>query len=615
MGGYMGKLAWIDLSTGSVRLEEIQEDVRRKYIGGTGFGAYIMQQSRFHEIDPLGPGNVLIFAAGPLTGANVPTSGRYAVIAKSPATGIWGESDSGGRFGIALKSAGFDAIAITGRAPSPSVVCVIDGNISIISAEPVWGKDTVATFDILSEKYGSRSATVCIGPAGERRVPLANIMSEGLHARAAGRSGMGAVMGSKQLKAVVADGTLRTPIARPKELAQSIREHHPFFLEKMKRYRAYGTPGGVVGSAVVADLSARNWTDGNCGKLAECLSGEIMQQEHGSGKYHCPPCAIGCGKEVRVRTGPDAGKTAPLEYETIGGFGPQCGIFDWDTIIEANNVCNRLGMDTISVSGAIAFVFEAVSKGLIRNPATGPKLEWGNGEAVLSLVQQIASGEGMGALMQNGVRRAAKQLGPEAEEFAIQVKGLEAPYHDPRAITSLAVAYATANRGACHRGSTHTLERNGLPGLGYPEPMDRLAQAGKGKLAALAQNYAELANSLKFCSLAMPGLDVPVLLNWTNCVTGWDMNAAEFLRVGERNFNLKRLLNLSCGLTGADDTLPYRFTHEPFPSGASAGSVPDLPKMLSEYYEFRGWGKDGVPTEGKLRELGLLEVVASCAAD
>ena len=305
--------------------------------------------------------------------------------------------------------------------------------------------------------------------------------------------------------------------------------------------------------------------------MAECLSGEIMKKEHAAGKYHCPPCAIGCGKEVRVRSGPYAGKTAPLEYETIGGFGPQCGVFDWNIIIQANNLCNRLGMDTISVSGAVAFVFEAVSKGLIKNPPAGPKLEWGKGEAVLSLVQQIASGEGVGAMVQGGIRRAAQQLGPEADKFAMHVKGLEPPYHDPRALASLAVAYATSNRGACHRGCTHTMERNAMPGLGYPKPMDRLAHEGKGKIAAIAQNYAELSNSLKFCSIAMSALDIPLLVTWTNCVTGWDMDAAELLRAGERNFNLKRLLNLSCGLTRADDTLPYRFTHEPFQSGASAG--------------------------------------------
>ena len=219
--------------------------------------------------------------------------------------------------------------------------------------------------------YGSRAAIVCIGPAGERMVRLANIMSEGLHARAAGRSGMGAVMGAKRLKAVVADGNFRTTIARPKELLQSIRDITPNFVEKMKRYRAYGTPGGTVGSAVIADLSAYNWSDGDCGRTVEGLSGEIMMQEHGAGKYHCPPCAIGCGKEVRIRKGHYAGKTAPLEYETIGGFGPQCGVFDWDTIIEANNLCNRLGMDTISVSGAVAFVFEAVSKGIVKSPPHG----------------------------------------------------------------------------------------------------------------------------------------------------------------------------------------------------------------------------------------------------
>jgi aldehyde:ferredoxin oxidoreductase len=605
MGGYMGKLAWIDLSANTVKVEEIAEDVRRKYIGGTGLASYILRQFPFNKIDPLGPENVLVFSSGPLTGANVPTSGRYAVAAKSPLTGIWGEADSGGRFGISLKAAGYDAIVITGRASAPSVLSIIEGDISVVSAESVWGKDTFDTHDILAQKYGSKAAIVCIGPPGERMVPLACIMTEGSHARAAGRCGLGAVMGSKQLKAIVADGTLRTPIEHPKELQQSIREIVPLMMEKMKRQRAVGTPGGTVGNAVLGDLSAYNWTDGNCGKAAECLSGEIMMAEYGAGKYHCPPCVIGCGKEVRVPKGPYAGKTTPLEYETIGGFGPQCGVFDWNTIIEANNLCNRLGMDTISVSGAVAFVFEAVSKDLIKNPSTGPKLEWGNGEAVLSLVQQIASGEGLGSLMQGGIRRAAQQLGPEADKFAMHVKGLEPPYHDPRAMASLAVAYATSPRGACHRGCTHTFERSPMPGLGYSKPLDRLAHEGKGKSTAIAQNYAELFNSLKACSIAMSVLDVPILLKWTNCVTGWEMDAEEFLRVGERSLNVKRLLNLSCGLTRADDTLPYRFTHEPFPSGASAGHVPDLPYMLDEYYEFRGWDKDGVPSESKLAELGL----------
>ncbi len=605
MGGYMGKLAWIDLSTGGVKVEEISEDIRRKYIGGTGLAAYIMRRCRFSEIDPLGPENVLIFSSGPLTGANVPTSGRFAVAAKSPLTGTWGEADSGGRFGIALKSAGFDAIAITGKAQSPSVLCVNNGDVSLVPANGVWEKDTVETFDILTEKYGKKAAIVCIGPAGERLVPLASIMSEGSHARAAGRCGLGAVMGSKRLKAVVADGTMRTPVAHPNELQQSIREITPYMMEKLARPRKLGTPGGTVGNAVLGDLSGFNWTNGDCGKLVECLSGETMIKDHAAGKYHCPPCSIGCGKEVRVRSGPYAGKTAPIEYETIGGFGPQCGVFDWDIIIQANNLCNRLGMDTISVSGAIAFVFEAVSKGLIKNPPAGPKLEWGKGEAVLSLVQQIASGDGVGAMVQGGIRRAAQQLGPEAEKFAMHVKGLEPPYHDPRVLASLAVAYATSNRGACHRGCTHTMERTAMPGLGYPKPMDRLAHEGKGKMAAIAQNYAELSNSLKFCSIAMSVLDLPLLVTWTNCVTGWDMDAAELLRAGERTFNLKRLLNLSCGLTRADDTLPYRFTHEPFESGASAGHLPDLPKMLDEYYEFRGWDKDGVPTTSKLSELGL----------
>jgi aldehyde:ferredoxin oxidoreductase len=352
-------------------------------------------------------------------------------------------------------------------------------------------------------------------------------------------------------------------------------------------------------------LSGSNWTKGDCGKAVECLGGEILMKEYGVGKYHCPPCVIGCGKEVRVPAGPYSGKTTPMEYEGIGGFGPQCGVFDWNVIIQANNLCNRLGLDTISVSGGVAFVFEAVSKGLIQNPPTGPKFEWGNGEGVLALIEQIATGEGLGSLMQNGVRKAAQKLGPEAGKFAMHVKGLEMPYHDPRALSSLALAYATSPRGACHRGCTYTIERNPMPGLGYPKPLDRFAAEGKGKAAAVMQNYADLFNSLKACQLTMTTLDVPVLLKWTNYVTGWDMSAEEFLRVGERSFNAKRLMDLSCGLTKDDDNIPDRISHEPFASGSSAGHVPDLPTMLVDYYAARGWGEDGVPTDSKLQELGL----------
>jgi aldehyde:ferredoxin oxidoreductase len=607
MGGHMGKMAWIDLSAPEIREEEIPEEVKRQYLGGAALAAWVLAQFPFGSIDPLGPENVLVFAAGPLTGANVPTSGRYAVAAKSPLTGIWGEADSGGRFGMALKAAGYDAIAITGRASAPVVLCVIEGAISVVSAETLWGKDTYDTFDILTEKHGRRAAIVCIGPPGERLVPLANIMSEGKHARAAGRCGLGAVMGSKRLKAVVADGSLRTPVAYPQELMQSIRETVPVMLEKAKRLRSFGTPGAVVGNAMIGDLSAFGWTKGDCGKAVECLGGEVMLQQYGAGAYHCPPCVVGCGKEVRVPKGPFAGKTTPIEYEGIGGFGPQCGVFDIEMIIQANHLCNRLGLDTISVSGGIAFVFEAVNKGLIERSAANPKFEWGNGEAVLALIEQIAAGEGIGALIQGGVRRAARELGLEADKFAMHVKGLEMPYHDPRALASLALAYATAPRGACHRGCTYTLERSPMPGLGYPKALDRFAVEGKGRAVATMQNYAELFNSLKACQLVITTLDVPILLSWTNYVTGWNMNAEEFLKVGERSFNLKRLLNLSCGVTKEDDNLPVRITQEPFTEGASAGHLPDLPTMLHDYYAVRGWGDDGVPTANKLQELGLAQ--------
>lgn len=606
MPGFMGRVLFVNLAKEKSYVKELPEDVYRCFIGGTGLAAYLIKDHPFGTLDPLGGDNPLVFSTGPLTGTSCPTSGRYAVAAKSPLTGIWGESDSGGRFGISLKAAGYDALVLEGTAPRPSVLLVEESGARLLPAGDLWGKDTYETAAELASKFGEKAASVCIGPAGEELIPLASIMSEGVHARAAGRCGLGAVMGAKRIKAVLATGNQRVGVAKPEELRASIRRITPQIVAKTKRQRELGTAGGVVGNAVLGDMCGHNWRDGDWGERAALIGGEAMAREYVTRRYHCPTCPIGCGKVARVTRGTYAGtESGAPEYETIAGFGAQCDVMDLAVVVEANDLCNRLGIDTISVSGAIAFLFEAVEKGFVKPSPTDPKCVWGNGEAIPILIHQIVHGEGVGGLIRNGVRNAAKMLGSACEAFAMHVKGLELPYHDPRALSSLSVAYATSARGACHRGCTHNLERFAIPGLGYREALDRFECSGKGEAVARVQNYAELYNCLKLCQFIMSGVDVPDLVGWLNAVTGWEMDTSEFLMIGERSINLKRLLNIQCGIRRPDDTIPRRILAEPFSSGGAAGHVPDFEPMLLEYYRARGWTEEGVPSPSKLSELGL----------
>lgn len=605
-GGYMGRVLFIDLNAGDCSVEEIKGEILRKYIGGTGLSAYLMARFPFAAIDPLGPENPLIFSTGPLTGTNVPTTGRYAVVAKSPLTGLWGESDSGSRWGMRLKGAGYDALVLKGRAQQPSYLFITEKSIEIRPALHLWGSDTYKTFEWLQEEHGPEAGIVCIGPAGEKLIPMAGIMSEGHHGRAAGRCGMGAVMGAKNLKAIVAAGNKKPPVARPEELMQSVRRLAPVIAGKTKRQRQFGTAGGVVGNAGLSDMSAKNWTVGNWVEGAEKIGGEVMARDFTTRNYHCPTCIIGCGKTVRVTRGAYAGTEAGgPEYETIAGFGAQCMVEDMAVIIEANDLCNRWGLDTISASGSIAFLLEAAEKGLVSIPREYPPIWWGNGEAVIYLLHRIMDGEGLGGFLRKGVREMARMLGGEAGRFAIHVRGLEFSYHDPRALSSLAVAYATHPRGACHRGCSHNLERFPVAELGYTQAFDRFQSAGKGAATAAMQNYAEVFNCLKLCQFIMSSIKISDIVEWLNAVTGWDFDVRELLLAGERSVNLKRILNLSCGSGREEDTLPPRILEEPFSAGGAADHLPALAAMLNDYYSFRGWDERGVPCREKLAQLGL----------
>lgn len=609
MSGYHGRILDLNLSSGEMKEEKPDPKMLRQYIGGSGLGARLLMDNTDGDTDPLGPGNILIFATGPLTGSRVPTSGRHAVLGKSPLTGVWGESDVGGNWGTALKKAGYDALIIRGRAPHPVYIHLDEEGARIENADHLWGQDTFATEVLLKQENGEGIEAACIGPAGEQQVLLASIMHDGRHSRAAGRTGLGAVMGSKNLKALSVEGQRSTPLAHPGELKKNLGEKVRGIRENLVFLSDYGTTGGIISLEETGDLPIKNWLQGKWPQV-EALSGEKMAETMLKKKFFCGACPIGCGREIEYRSekfGPIMG--AGPEYETVSTLGSYCLVDDLEAVAAANELCNRYGMDTISTGAAVAFAIEAFQEGLIGVEETGGlHLDWGAGEAVVEMVRQIGEKKGLGALLGQGVRAAAAEIGPRAEEMALHVKGLELPAHDPRAFNSVGLSYATSNRGACHlAGMTHALEGSiPMPELGYPEIPDRFGTGGKGQLVARMQDLMGLFDSLKLCKfLLFAGVEVGDALNWCNLVTGWDLNQKEFLKAGERMFNLKRMYNVGCGISRKDDLLPPRVLTHPRGTGGAAHNLPRLGEMLREYYEYRGWDEMGLPTREKLEELEL----------
>jgi len=610
MGGYHGKVVLIDLSKGSVGEIRVSGDDFQKYIGGSGLGAKILYEGTGADTDSLGPNNLLILMTGPYTGTKIPTSGRHAVVTKSPLTGIWAESDIGGSWGTALKGAGIDGLVIKGIASHPTYIWINEGSIEIRRADHLWGVDTYQLDGLIKAETDPKAEVTSIGPAGENLVKFAAIMSDGKDGRAAGRSGVGAVMGAKKLKAIAVMGSLKTPIARPEELQQSIKELLPNLAVNTKARKDFGTAGTVMSAEDLGDLPIKNWQQGSWKEGAAKISGQRMAETILTGRYYCGSCTIGCGRVVKITSGPYAGVDGGgPEYETLAMLGSLCMVDDLEAISMANELCNRYGMDTISAGAAIAFAMECFEKGMLSAQDTGGvRLDWGSAEAVIELVHQIGQRKALGNLLAEGVRRAADLLVENAKEFALHVKGLEPPAHDPRAFNSLAVAYATSNRGACHlQGFSHPYEiRITMPEIGYLQPLDRFAVQGKGELTAILQNLMCMCDSLKICKFALlGGTTLTHLTAWLNQIAGWDLSIEEFLRTGERLFNLKRMYNVRCGITRQDDTLPKRLLTLKRGTGGAAENLPPLEEMLAEYYRYRGWDESGIPTPAKLAELGL----------
>jgi len=608
--GFWGFMWDLDLARREVRLLEVPPEDARKYFGGSGLGAKILLEMLDGGLGPLEPDSPLIIAGGLLTGTKVPTACRTVICGRSPLTGIWGESTAGGFFGAALKSTGVDGLLIRGKAENPVYLLITDGRVEIRDASHLWGLDTFETDEALKRETDRRAFVCAIGPCGERLIPMASVIFEGHHARAAGRCGFGASMGSKNLKAIVVRGRKRIPIRHPEALIASVKGSIPSIQKSAKSLMTFGTPGGVEAVEAHGDLPIANWTGGSWPEGAKAISGRTNLPKYFSGHYACFACPIRCGKSIRIEGGPfgDVLSHQP-EYETIAGFGANLLNANYELIAVANERCNRYGIDTISASSAIAFAMECCQRGVLRpEDLGGVEPRFGDPKAILTLLDKIANGEGIGEILGRGTREAARILGPLAHEFRTDVKGLEMAYHDPRAFTCMAVNYATANRGACHLESLSYFLGRGipLPDMGYYEPPDPHADEGKAKIAFDLQNFMAVFNPLGLCKFLMIGRVGPSqIAKWLELATGWEVDQGELLQVGERLFNLKRMYNCRLGVSRKDDSLPPRFLTHPRPDGRAKGVLPHLGKMLSQYYELRGWDREGIPTKERLVELGL----------
>jgi len=607
MNGFMGKILEINLSTSQIKTTRLNEKTARKYLGGSGLGAKILYDETGPETNPLGPENILIFSTGPVTGTLGFNSNRFEVSAKSPHTGLIGEASCGGTWGGMFKKTGYDALIFRGKSERPVYLMLTEEKAVLKDAAVLWGKDTFQTQRELRQVEGDKVEVASIGPSGENLIKIASIIADGAHGRAAGRCGLGAVMGSKMLKAVVVKGAIKVEPAEPdkiREINNSIKDSMKFDSAAM---REAGTTCAVDIFEEIGNLPIRNWYQGRWPEGAERLKGYTTRETHRIKDYRCGNCPIACGKIVKAKGGVyDGEEVAAPEYETVGLMGSNLLIDDYDAVVKENEICNRYGVDTIAAGNTIAAAMEAYERGLITKEQTdGLDLRFGNAEAAILATEKLCLNEGnLGPLLSGGVREFAEKVGPIAKEFAMHVKGLEVAAHDPRANFSLALAYATSNRGACHLSFTQDYEEAHVADLGVA-PTEGRFSPNKAALVAKMQDWSCLFDSLCICKFARyGGLMVSQTLGYLNASTGWNMTLEEFLKTGERIFNLKRMYIIKHGISRKDDTLPLRLlTHK---RGGGTDKVPPFNVMLSEYYEYRGWDEFGIPKEEKLRELELM---------
>ncbi len=611
MKGYFGKFLKIDLTANRIEELPVSEADQKNYIGGSTLAARLIYDYVTPGMNPAAPENPIVFAAGPFTGSNVPMVSRAAVCGISPATGLWGEATTGGKFPVRLKATGYDGILITGKADKPVYIDIEDGVAEIRDADHLWGKDIYETQEIIKAERDGRVSIACIGMAGEKQIHFANIMND--EGRAAGRCGMGALMGSKNLKALVVSGSQKAAIANPDQLKATIEEArgHIRSHANTSAYKLYGTNMYMDLGMRLGDVPTRYFTKSifPAGKV----HGSAFRKRYTMTSYACSGCPIGCGRIIKDFS-EDIPRVDGPEYETIAAFGPLCMNFDLDSVVRANHLCNVHGMDTISAGVSIAFAMHLYEKGVLTEETAGMKIAWGEGQVLLTLLDLMIRQEGIGKILSKGVKKMAEELGADPEEAA-HVKGLEFPMHDPRAYQGAALSYAVGPRGACHlKGGFYSLD---VPGnevgldLGITFT-DKNNPAQKGALAAKVLFFCEVYNSFTLCEFSpIPAAMIAKILQE---ITGRPVKAMDLLTFGERSLNLKRAINNRLGVTRKDDTLP-KIVRQALTEGATAGIEPDLDRMLPEFYEVCDWDwETGKPTKKKLMELGLERMAADLYA-
>jgi len=618
--GFNGRWLRVNLSTNEIKVEEVPEEIYRTYLGGRGFCAYILFKELKPGIDPLSPENKLVFAVSAITGAPIAGVNRVSVAAKSPLTGTYGEAEAGGFFAVEMKFAGFDAVILEGVSEKPTYLWVKDGHAELRDASRLWGKTTKETAKAIKEELGEESARVaCIGPAGEKLVKFANVMFDNRYA--AGRGGLGAVMGSKKLKAVVVRGTRRPfefhDVRKLVEISRWFNENwrkHPGAVSRS----TYGTPELVKPLSIDGTLPTLNFRGGSFDG-ADLISGETLNKTILVGREGCFACPLRC--KAVVKAGPPY-ETDPAyggpEYETIASFGSLCGVRDLNAVAYANQICNAYGVDTISAGVAVAFAMELFERGVITELETdGLKLRFGDADAMIKLLLKIVNREGFGNVLAEGVKRASEIIGKGSEKYAMHVKGREVPMHEPRSKVGVGLQYALSPIGADHlqapHDPTYMREREDLKSLGIARAVDRL-DIGPEKVRAVYYGmlWWGLGDCLGICRFTVLPHSAGVLtpnhvVEIVNAVTGWQISLWELMKASERALNLIRCFNIREGFTAKDDVLPDRFFEE-LEFGARKGQKLDREKFYEAirlFYEMAGWDHEGRPTKAKLYELGL----------
>ncbi len=604
MYGYNGRALVVDLTARRAAWQPLEEDVLRRFIGGTGLGAYLLFQHCPPGIDPMAPENPLIFVTSPLVGSRLTTSSKFAVLAKSPLTGFIGDSLSSSFLATELKKTGCDALVITGRCDSPTLLSIDDGQVEFLDASDLAGLTTSQTEQAVKQRLGHRRKVACIGPAGENLVRFASISNDG--GRQAGRTGPGAVMGSKNLKAIAVRGTQAVPAFDPDRL-------HDIGLDLTRRslgpatekYRTLGTLANVSVFNRLGALPTRNFRESTF-ELADLVDGEALHEGHHVKNAHCANCTIGCEQIVQTNDGGPEAK-GRMEYESGFALGPLVGVGDPNAIIRASRLCDELGMDTISSGATIAWAMESHEHGLL--PPNGvPGLTFGSADALMSTLDLIGSRKGIGDLLADGSRAAAQQVGGGSEDWAMHAKGLEMPGYEPRSLKTMALGLAVSTRGACHnRSSAYEAD--------FSTAVDRLA-AGRerGRITMEGEDFGAVLDSLIWCKFLRKAFDdlYDESAEIYQLVTGWSISPADLKLAGERINNLKKAFNIREGWQRTDDTLPARVLDEPLTDGVARGTHlthNDLDMMIEAYYEARGWTPKGLIPETKLQGLGLADIV------